>query len=356
MKQSGRSVLLWSLGFYTVSAIVLNVVIDRWCPDVTARLVRWKWERLQELKRAGGDRPLVVMLGSSRTDQAFQAGCTERLPTLEGRPALAYNFGVPGAGAIHQYLYLREMLDRGIRPRLLLVEYLPPLLSKPHRDLISEEGWTMSAWLSASELLRVYPYFQDPSSKVSEWLLARLAPGYAHRVTLHAWARVKQQHVAEFSAVPVYPDRWGWTDHGGEFSRLRELSRNWAPSLAHYHLGKGPAQAMHDLLQCCRREGIPVVLVVTPESAEFASWYSEECQASTDRFLEELRAKYGVAIINARQWLSDDAFADGHHVHAGGAQAFTTRLSAELQGLLRAGEVGESEPGQTAQRRRGYPR
>ena len=46
------------------------------------------------------DRPLLLMLGSSRADCAFQAGRVNDLPGPGGKPYLAYNFGVPAAGLV----------------------------------------------------------------------------------------------------------------------------------------------------------------------------------------------------------------------------------------------------------------
>jgi hypothetical protein len=49
----------------------------------------------------------------------------------------------------------------------------------------------------------------------------------------------------------------------------------------------------------------------------------------------ELQKEYAVEVIDARCWVADKDFADGHHVLEGGATTFTTRLCAEVQRLLR---------------------
>jgi hypothetical protein len=88
-------------------------------------------------------------------------------------------------------------------------------------------------------------------------------------------------------------------------------------------------------LACCRRERIPVVLILTPESSEFRSWYTPACWMATANLLDELRATYGVEILDARSWLEDDDFFDGHHHDVSGATKFTTRLLAEVRHFLR---------------------
>src|SRR5262245_51335671 len=43
MKGSARGVLLWSLGFYALTALALNLLMDRWCPVSWEALYRVKW-------------------------------------------------------------------------------------------------------------------------------------------------------------------------------------------------------------------------------------------------------------------------------------------------------------------------
>jgi hypothetical protein len=100
-------------------------------------------------------------------------------------------------------------------------------------------------------------------------------------------------------------------------------------------LGAEPVRAMRDLLECCRREQVPVALVLTPESTEFRSWYSPACRAAIHGLLEELRAVYGVEVIDATRWLNDTDFVDGHHLDESGSWQYTTRLLAEVRRILR---------------------
>jgi hypothetical protein len=337
MKQSGRAVLVWSLAFYALAALAVNLVVDRY-PSKEEALYRTKLERLQEAVRERPDHSLVLMLGSSRTDAAFQAGRFDGLPGPDGWPVLAFNFGIPAAGPLHEQLYLREVLDLGIRPRLLLVEFLPPLFTRPYRDLISEEKWTSPAWLRASQLIRLCPYFADPSGKISDWIEARVAPWYVHRSALQKWAEAGLTPRSTVRSLVRSTDSFGWRAHEAptpeERGFYRAMASNYVPSLASFHLGTGPTRAMHDLLECCRSEHIPVVLVVTPESEEFQSWYSPRCQAQTDRLLDDLRRSYGVEVVDTRQLLGKEDFTDGHHAAEDGATLFTTHLLGKVQHLF----------------------
>src|SRR5207253_6473167 len=140
----------------------------------------------------------------------FRADLLEDLPGPDGQPVAVYNFGVPAIGPLHQYLHLQEMLDAGIRPRLLLVEFLPPLLNAPRRGIASEEQWTWAPGLSAREYLRLRPYLARPRRKGRDWLESRLAPWYTLRPQLHACLA---EHLVPRKARPPQPpphDARGW--------------------------------------------------------------------------------------------------------------------------------------------------
>jgi hypothetical protein len=77
-----------------------------------------------------------------------------------------------------------------------------------------------------------------------------------------------------------------------------------------------------------------VVLVVTPESSVFRSWYPPEAVAAMQRLLAQLHDTWGVPIIDAREWLPDKDFSDGHHPLPDGAEAFTLRLIEEVRPML----------------------
>jgi hypothetical protein len=327
------------VGLYAVSLLAFLVGLDA-APPWTHNGGRHKWRNLHRLLDREPGRPLVVMLGSSRTDAMFMARCLDGRPGPDGRPLAAYNFGAPAAGPAHEYLYLHAMVAEGIRPQLLLVEFSPLLLTERREGqrLISEENWNSGAWRSLSELLFLRPYFARPALKFHIWLQARVAPWYMFRFHLKntllelAFDRLRPSwdytHDAWGHEIPEGPPPW-------ECARRLERTRHYyRPTLQRLELGKGPSKAMRDLLECCRREHIRVALVIAPESSACRRWYGPDALAPSDRFLKELRAEYSVPVIDARCWVHDWEFQDGHHVTAGGAVTFTNRLITELRPLL----------------------
>ena len=338
MVRSASAVLLWVLAFYALAQLAVSAALDRWFPPPFETVWHIKSEQVRAKVAAAPDRPLVMMLGSSRTDAAFQARRLDGLPGPNGQPLLAYNLGVPAAGPMHEWLYLRELLDAGIRPRLLLVEFLPPLFNAPGQRVVSEEEWTSGAGLSLPQLVRLWPYLAHPRRKGYRWLEARLAPAYARRADLHRWLARLLLSAAPLDLVPLQ-DEWG-SRVPLSFSpeqcrqRLGLTCNQFAPTLNCFRPGRGPCRALGDLLDCCRREGIPVALIVMPESSTFQSWYSHDGRDALRRLLVEVRQTYAVDVIDARRWLDDEDFSDGHHPLPVGADRFTTRLLPEIQRLL----------------------
>ena len=304
MKHGARDVLLWSLAIYALAALALNVLMYWWCPDLSASVHRVKWPQLRQTAAEASDRPLILTLGSSRMDAAFQAGRLDGVPGPDGRRLAAYNFSIPGAGPLHEFQYLRDMLDEGIRPDLLVIEVLPPLFSAPHHHLISEEEWGVADWMSLHQFRLMRPYFAGPGRKLGGWIAARLAPAFTYRRALQALMELPMLPPEDRRPVPYVHDRWGCRCPNHLTPKQRTscvvMARDYVPSLNRFRLGDGPRRALRDLLKCCNREHIKVVLVLMPESTEFRGWYRPECLTAMDQMLAQMRAEWGVPTIDAR--------------------------------------------------------
>ncbi len=338
LRQGGRSVLLWAVALYVATQCAMGFITPRWQPSQAINETR-KRRRLLELAASEPARPLVLTLGSSRMSWAYRSERTNGQRGPDGRPLLAYNFGVPAAGPIHERQYVEEMLQAGIRPRLLIVEYLPLFLCKPGHNITSEEGMTAAHCMSPAQLLRMAPYFASPNRKVGEWFAARLAPCYAYRADIHEELREFITGLPGETSPPV--DEWGWRIlhkypvHADLKALYSACSYGmYGPSLAHFRLGTGPVRALFDLLALCRRERLPVALVVMPESSKFRGLYSPAADTAAANVLAEAQDRFAVPVINARLWLADEDFEDGHHVVLAGAERFTARLNEHVQRLL----------------------
>jgi hypothetical protein len=347
MKRCGRAVLLWVLFWYAVVLTIPMVLKDRW-QRIGAYNEARKWPALRQLVSQQPERPLLLMLGSSRGCWAFRAGCLDGMPDSAGRPMRVYNFGIPATGPIHQLFFLRQLLAEGIRPQFLLVEFLPPLMCEAQRGALTEEGMTGFETLSTHRFLEWWPYLHRPGKRARLWLEGRIAPWYAFRRQIQ-WELIA---LKEGRTLPPYHaiDEWGWSilspaplSAEVRAHNLETARGGYSPGLNQFHLGKKPTQAVRQVLDLCRRERIPAALVVMPESSAFRSWYSDEARKVLGDLLDELSKTYGVEVIDAQRWLADEDFEDGHHTLYHGADVFTSRLRAELPRLLSQSQAAKSD-------------
>src|SRR5262249_53740330 len=105
--------------------------------------------------------------------------------------------------------------------------------------------------------------------------------------------------------------------------------RGQGAALAVFRLGEPSCRAQRDLLQLCRDEGIAIALLWMPETAAYRSWYGPDVLARVRAFLGEIGRDYGAPLIDAREWVGDDGFSDGHHLTTAGAAVFTERFGRE---------------------------
>jgi hypothetical protein len=299
-------------------------------PRIRDPLYGDKLVKLQRRLREHPGEPVVVMLGSSRTGLAFHG---RRIEDRLG--GVAFNFGTPAAGPVGHLLYARRLFADGVTPSHLLVEVLPSMLGE-QPDGPLERAWLSGDRLTHGELATVERY-RFPAAVRDQWAAATLNPWHTLRFAL--LARVVQSWIpwhlrADWSRGA---DECGWgrierdaiTDDERRLATGRALLE-YGPVLADLRPGGPAADALRELLAECRRRGVRVTLVLTPEGSAFRSWYPPHVRARLAAFLAGLRAESGCGLIDAREWLADDRFTDGHHLLVAGAEEFSDRLAEVL--------------------------
>jgi hypothetical protein len=274
------------------------------------------------------DRPRLLAVGSSRTQLALDA---ERLS--DSRLSV-FNFGCAGCGPVAGALYLRRLLDAGLTCDVALVELHPAMLADQHPpfesrwlhdyrlrrhepDTLREYGWDIGTppqfrpggWLATTHIFR----FAALNAHAPALLPSPFGMNLAHRTDARG-------HVPGVAVPPA--------------DRLKHLANaymEYYPAFYEYRPGGPAVAAVKDTLTQLKRHGIRPTLLLTPESSEFRSWYGPGGQKVITAFAMELATEFGVPLIDAREWLPDAGFADGHHCTPAGATAFTDRL----RGVLR---------------------
>jgi hypothetical protein len=342
-----RTQLLWFLvGFVAVQG-GLALGVDHYWPDVRDPEYAVSEDLLRERRAEAPDRPLVVVLGSSRTQMGLAAGRLSSTPDETGAPTpLVFNFGVQGSGVMLQTICLRRLLADGLRPDLLVVEIVPVDLNL-RRDRPIEEQRLDPARLRADEaLLMLGGYYHRPDLAWPRWLLARVLPCDRHQAELRQELAVDVYRGRAPDDRRWVLDRYGWLPTGEKLTPEQRREKTafalgqYENVVANFGLASGSERALRDLLDLCRREGLPTALMLMPESPAFRALYSAEARSAIDRFVRGLADEYHLPLIDARTWaddLGESAFCDAHHLCEAGAVNFTDRFGREaLRPLLRS--------------------
>lgn len=280
------------------------------------------------LTRTERGRPVVVFLGTSRVGSGFDAG------RISDPRVSAFNFGVPGSGPLTHSLYLRRLLAAGHRPSLLLLEVLPS--SVDDRDPPPEASLLDGARFTRTEIDRLATY-RVPADRLREqWRETATTP----------WLALRGQLLGRVLPSALPPHRRhdeGRTGDDRGWHRIMEEAltpemfadgavrtrREYGSTLANLRPGGPAVQALRDTIALAREHGIPVRLVLMPEANWFRELSPPQVSVRFDRWISELAAELDCPLVDARRWVPDAGFADGHHLLPGGAATFTDRLAIE---------------------------
>jgi hypothetical protein len=326
----------------------LAIGLDHRLSAVRDPLFAGQLHRLRVCQEKAPGRPLVLMLGSSRTFEGFLAarasslcaggegsgsGTAKDSPALAGDRAapLIFNFGLTSSFSLLELVFLHRLLASGVRPNLLLIELLPASLNKLDGRLL-EEIWLDAGRLTTSELALVQRYHTERKRLIRYWCVSRCFPcaWYAGELQRHLGLNYRRWVDEPVDSHGRYT---GWS---GE---VTPGDRRWGTAVTHwqyqdafgeFHLAEGSAQALRELLSCCRQERIPATLVLMPEGPEFRSWYTPAMRQGLSAFLGELQRDYQVPIADAREWIGEDGFRDSNHLIGAGTVAFTDRFVREV--------------------------
>ncbi|MCI0456413.1 MAG: hypothetical protein L0Z62_05475 [Gemmataceae bacterium] len=330
LARRSRRQLGWLLAGFALCQVVLAVAIEGWLPQVCDPEHAGKLERLRASRAAAPDRPLVLILGSSRAAFGFEAQYLSA-PSPGAHP-FAFNFALMGSGPLLELVTLRRLLADGQRPTLLHVEVMPAmLLARGGRRL--EERMLDGARLRADEMALLHPHCREPRRVLSGWCLGRALPCYRHQAELRGC-------LLPDGSANAPPASWAFDGHGwccradqpsaGDRRQAAELARvQYGEFCSGSALAAEPVEALHALVTLCQEEGIPVGLVLMPEGQSFRSLYSPLAETAIVCFVERARREWGVAVIDARTWVEEAGFWDGHHLLAPGARRFSERLARE---------------------------
>jgi hypothetical protein len=356
MQKRQRNALAWYLAGFLGVQLGLGVCIDRYWPaqrdsdfNELVQIVRERQAAPSPLSpasepneafsaaRAGArgrgqgapGRPLVLVFGSSRTQGDLRA---ERLNApADSTAPIVVNCAVLGGGPMMHQVMLRRFLDAGIRPDLAFVEVMPMALSARQGYPIEEMQQTWR--YTAAEVRGLWRYYADPARLCYHWAVTRVFPFFHYQAQLRDVLCIDIP-VAGRPRFASGRDDYGWVrpvemTPPQEIERLtRENLKFYDSALTQPAVAQGALNALGDMLDLCLREHIPVVLILPPEGSAFRSYAPTVAERLVDA-VRTLAGERGVPVIDARAWVDDNGFYDGHHALVKGADQYTQRFARE---------------------------
>jgi hypothetical protein len=349
-QRRGRAVLLWALGAFVTIQLAASCVFDYSWPSVRFPAF------YQQVARYDADAspPDVLCLGSSRVNSLLWETQVDFLVrNATGDPSFhTFNACVPGGDIIVSERMFRCLIDRGARPRFVLVEVSPEIVNHRAAWLLQYGPWFIR-WheipaffhdmivtrsllrFAGSRLLPIY-YYRDQirdqlAHKVSAWWTRHATPSRDGK-------EQAQRRIAAAPGPPRLRHHYGLKSGAAAMSStttaanpdttrgLDVLKRG----LGDYRPGGNAAAALERLLGGCREHGIEPILVVVPAPTAHRACYTSEIEASFQTYLADTAHKYSCHCADYHDALPDRFFADHHHAAPAGGLLFTERFSIEV--------------------------
>ncbi|QJW95357.1 hypothetical protein [Frigoriglobus tundricola] len=328
-RRSARWVLLYGVLAFGLLTLALETAAETVRPEWRDPEYGYRLRAVRRWQRERPDRPLVLVLGSSRT-QFGVSPADMNLPDEPGAP-LVYNFGYTSAFPLGMWFQLSRLFDDGIQPAVVLVEFASIHTRIDGPAEVQFE--LMGLRLSAGDVRRFAPYTSDPTVFGRQLDAARRNPWASRRPALMGdllpdWrtADVRANNRVWESMDPygrIFFRLEGTVD---PTRRLREEGRKHASGLDAGEPGAVSDRALRDLAAACHARGIKLALFRAPESPEYRTMYTPAGRTSFDEYARTLARDFGAPVFPAPD-MDEADFADGFHLLPAGAAKYSRWLA-----------------------------
>jgi hypothetical protein len=309
-------------------AIALETGMPEWRdPEYGHRLAS-----IRQLRRESPCRPIVLVIGSSRAQNAI-CPASMNLPDTPTSPRV-FNFGQTASPPLKELLTLRRLLREDVKPAAVIVEIMPAMLTVdgPAEDQLK----TQVARLGFADLELMAPYCENEAALRCAWLAARAFPWHAQRHSLVShwfpkWLPWERRIDFQWDSV----DADGFQPLGEVSPEEREKAvkharKEYEGAFAGFATRTVPrtasVRAMRDLVATCRAEKIPVAFLIPPMSPAFRASFVPGVYSSGEAYLFALARQLDVVVFPAPHDMTEDEFRDGHHLLKFGAERYSRWL------------------------------
>lgn len=301
----------------------------------------------ERLTKEPADAITILGIGTSRTGAGLDTPLLEQelAPRLT-RPLVAYNASVVGSGPYYEWLHLQRFLQRAPKPTMVVLEVLPSFFG-PHGP--EYEAKTLRPdRLTRAEAQQVIALGIPEEPLAHDWWRVNLNPWMGLRFQLlgmvkPTWTPPNSPRYYRDMRNPHGYYAWKTTVTPASYNAgLATAREQYFETLKKVRFDTQSREVFRMMIEQLQALGIHCIVLAYPEASQFRAWYPPASIASLNQFMAEITKDYGIPAINAQEWLADDAFVDGHHLHDQGAKRFTTRFVNEVlqpyfkrQGLVR---------------------
>ncbi len=338
--------LLWGAIAFLAGQAALTYIASRTHPEIRDPEFGYRLLRLRQLTAEAPERPLCLILGSSRTLCGICPPALPKWPTEAGPEPCVFNFSQFCAGPVRELQTLHRLLTEGYRPNWLVLEVWPPFW--PQEGYWFDEQHIMQQDLRPVDLSVVLRYFIHRGDALAKFVADTIVPVTGLRSNLLARCAgsllspdQRWRELRLISWRDGEPSGWRpWQERGpveqfrartDEYrTQMAAIEIQTKPRLDHFFISDTTDRALRELLGECRHLRIKTALILMPEHSQLRGWYTSAVHEQINAYLDRLQSEYAVAVFDTRTWLVDDDFYDLAHIAPPASTPFTQRLGREL--------------------------
>ena len=344
-----RTAIVWFATFTLLLHVAAYLAMDVVRPDLRDPEYGLRVPHLRARIAEHPDRPLVVVVGSSRAAMGVRPAAWEAVRPGTPRDPLLFNMSSVGAAPIQQLITVRRLFADGFRPSAVLLEYWPPVLRQDGRHA---EQARVGRRLRFDDTPVIRDYFTDPEQTERGMVEARVHSLSANREAWRVRALPKWLTPNRHADVPWRDlDEWGWLpgmsvrpdDTATRERFLTHFRPAYRDQFDGHTIHAKSDRALREAVALVRDHGARVGFLFLPESGEFRSWYPRQVEEAARVHLTGLSRELGVPVLDARTWMADNLLADGFHLSRVGAATFTERLGPAVAKAIHCWKIGPAE-------------
>jgi hypothetical protein len=331
-----RANVVWGLGCFLLIQLITALLADQRYPEIRDPGYSHRLRTLHRRLAAEPERPLLLILGSSRAENGFRPDAMALAAIPTGAKPLVFNFALAGSKPLDQLVCLQRLLAENVRPRWLLIEVLPVTLNNP-----AEVPQHILSRYSFRDVSFARPYVEHGDQLRLAWCELASVPWSTHRLHLldqlaHSWLPVPLRSNIEVAWKFVDDDGWqanlkyhmNDTDRA---QRLRGALKQYRGQLEDCITDPRVDRCLHVMVRLCRANNVEPLFYLMPEGSEFQKLYSPRALKTIEGYLKRLHQETDVPIVDARAWMPQgEHYLDGHHLLPPGATAFSERFGREV--------------------------